>query len=243
MNTQKQENPDARMTIYESMRQVPEGALTQINDGRLKGKSSINTMWRVKKLTEVFGPCGIGWNYRVTETRKETSADGQTALFVDIMLRYRNPQTNEWSEEIPGTGGNILVRKEQRGLYLNDEAYKMAISDAISNAGKLLGLGADVYFANDVDNKYSSKQHEAQPAVQQPAPQPFASGPKQAAYAEGRGAAKPEMNKLHSKWTYSIAVIAASTESNDELRKKLETMYTITDSNFNELLRLAGRRQ
>ena len=47
--------------IYESVRKVPVSALKTISSGRLKGMSDINPMWRIKKLTEQFGPCGIGW--------------------------------------------------------------------------------------------------------------------------------------------------------------------------------------
>lgn len=233
----KQSNPNMR--LYEQFRDVPENARTPIEGGRLAGKTSINTMWRLKRLTEVFGPVGLGWNYRVTGTRTEALEGGQKALFVDIALKYKEPETQQWSEEIHGTGGNVLVRHESRsGLYLNDDAYKMAVSDAISNACKLLGLGADVYFENDVENKYSqavqavsSIQPYAQPQPQTPV--------KQVAYAEERH--KPEMHKLHPQWNYSVAVIASSADSADVLRKKLETMYTITDANFSELLRLAGR--
>lgn len=238
MDKNKQET-STHLSIYEKMRAVPESAKTPIKEGRLAGRTNINTMWRIKKLTDTFGPCGIGWNYRVSATRTEELPGGQKALFVDIMLKYKVPGTDTWSEEIHGTGGNVLVRNEKNGLYLNDDAYKMAISDAISNAGKLLGLGADVYFENDVDNKYlanmagaSAQKQDVKPA-ETPAPRP------QPAQMEGLG--KPEMNKLHPKWNYSIAVIASSSASDKQLRNQLEKHYTITDSNFQELLRLAGR--
>lgn len=233
---------NANLNLYEKMRTVPDEARIPIEGGRLKGKTAINTMWRIKRLTELFGPCGIGWNYRVAATRTEELPTGQKALFVDIFMKYKVPGTETWSEEIPGTGGNILISNEQRnGLYLNDDAYKMAVSDAISNASKLLGLGADVYFENDVENKYSEKDAPSAEAQTQNVKPAVASAVKQAAFANGR-TNKPEMHKLHPQWNYSIAVIAASTDTPQVLRQKLENMYTITDSNFNELLRLAGRQ-
>jgi hypothetical protein len=57
----------------------------------------------------------------------------------------------EWSEGIPGVGGSKLVEKEfskeqqKEVLYANDEGYKMATTDALSVALKMLGVGADVY--------------------------------------------------------------------------------------------------
>ena len=49
------------MAIYEAVRKAPDNALKAIQAGRLKGKTDINPMWRIKALTEQFGPVGFGW--------------------------------------------------------------------------------------------------------------------------------------------------------------------------------------
>ena len=54
-------NNDENLKIYESFRKVPDEAQREIEGGKLKGFTDINPMWRIKKLTELFGPCGIGW--------------------------------------------------------------------------------------------------------------------------------------------------------------------------------------
>lgn len=43
----------------------------------------------------------------------------------------------------------MLISKESGGLYTSDECYKMAFTDAISVACKMLGFGADVYWIAD----------------------------------------------------------------------------------------------
>ena len=48
------------LELYEKFRVVPNEAKKTITAGRLKGKTDINPMWRIKALTEAFGPCGIG---------------------------------------------------------------------------------------------------------------------------------------------------------------------------------------
>ena len=48
------------MSYYEMGRAVPEEAKKQFNNGSFSG-TDINPMWRIKKLTEMFGPAGIGW--------------------------------------------------------------------------------------------------------------------------------------------------------------------------------------
>jgi len=63
---------------------------------------------------------------------------------------------DKWSDPIPGIGGSMLVTKESAGLHASDEGYKMAITDALSVAMKMLGIGANVY-AGLSDSKYSPK--------------------------------------------------------------------------------------
>lgn len=53
------------LSIYSAVCNPPSEALKPIKGGRLVGKSDINPMWRIKTLTEQFGPCGIGWGYTI----------------------------------------------------------------------------------------------------------------------------------------------------------------------------------
>lgn len=140
------------LEIYNELRGVPDTAKKPIGAGRLKGFTDINPMWRIKRFTEVFGPCGIGWWYKITDKRLEGSGD-EIRAFVDIDLYYR--WNGEVSQPIPGTGGSSFLTKEKNGAYTSDECYKMALTDALSVAMKSVGLGADVYFEKDRD-KYTA---------------------------------------------------------------------------------------
>lgn len=140
------------MEIYNGFREVPDKAKKTIEAGRLKGKTEINPMWRIKALTERFGPCGSGWKYDIVSRNILAGANGEIAAFVDILLSYKT--ADGWSEPIPGTGGSMFVAKEKGGLYTSDECFKMALTDAISVAAKALGVGADVYWSAD-RTKYS----------------------------------------------------------------------------------------
>ena len=140
------------LDIYNSVASVPQNAQKKIGAGRLKGMTDINPMWRIRALTEMFGPCGIGWKYVITDKRIEVGADGVMCAFMDIDLFIK--YGDEWSEAIPGTGGNLFVASERGGLHTNDECFKMALTDAISVACKALGFGADVYWSSGC-SKYS----------------------------------------------------------------------------------------
>lgn len=142
----------ANMDLYEKIRRVPQEAQKTINAGRLKGMTDINPMWRIKVLTEQFGVCGIGWYYECTRQWIEEVGDERVAC-VNINLYVK--VDGEWSKPIFGTGGSKLSTNERSGIYVSDECYKMATTDAISVACKSLGMGADVYWSGD-RTKYSS---------------------------------------------------------------------------------------
>lgn len=121
----------------------PQNALKTIGAGRLKGMNDINPQWRVKAMTETFGVCGIGWKYTIDRQWTETVANGETLAFVNVSIYIRDGA--EWSSPIPANGGSKLTAKESGGLYNSDEAYKMALTDALGVAMKMLGMAADVY--------------------------------------------------------------------------------------------------
>ena len=141
------------MDIYNNVREVPPEAQKEITGGRLKGMTDINPMWRIKQLTEQFGPCGQGWKYKITDKQFVTGGKDEVSVFVEIDLYYK--VGDGWSEPIPGSGGSMFVENQQRGPYVNDECIKMALTDAISVACKALGFGADIYWQKD-KTKYSN---------------------------------------------------------------------------------------
>ena len=135
--------------LYESLREVPAEAQKPFDNGKFKG-TDINPMWRIKRMTETFGPCGIGWYTEIVHRSLHQSTDEKTiCAFIGLNL-YVNVD-GEWSKPIYGEGGNTMssFNKKWSSIDTSDEAFKMAYTDAFSNATKQLGLGADIWFAND----------------------------------------------------------------------------------------------
>lgn len=155
------------LEIYNAGRVVPEEAQKSFNNGKFSG-TDINPMWRIKKLTELFGAAGIGWYTEILSERCEEHAD-MTIAIVDINLYIK--VNGEWSKPIYGTGGNVILRKGS----VSDEGYKMAYTDALSVACKALGIGADIYFGKD-KTKYTANDtpetKAPQKALQKPT-EPF----------------------------------------------------------------------
>lgn len=137
------------LAIYERARIVPESAIKPIVNGRLKGKSDINPVYRIKRMTEIFGPCGIGWRYEIVKQWLETYGNEvKTFTHINLYIKW----DGEWSEAIPGIGGAAFVSMESKGAYVSDECYKMSLTDALSVSMKALGVAADIYYAKDGNN-------------------------------------------------------------------------------------------
>ena len=151
---------DNNLEIYQRAAEVPAEAQKPIKGGKLKDMTDINPMWRIKTLTELFGPCGIGWYTKILDRWVERDAN-ESAAWVRIEMFVKFPGTNEWPAPIEGIGGSKQCGKSQ-GDGINDEAFKMAETDAISVACKKLGFGANIYWAKD-RTKYSQEE-KPQPA-------------------------------------------------------------------------------
>lgn len=148
------------LSIYNKVRSVPQTALKTIGAGRLKGMSDVNPVWRILAMTDTFGVCGIGWKYEITKQWTETFGS-EIKGFCNINLYVKVDGT--WSDAIPGTGGSSFVTMERNGVYVNDEVFKMSLTDALSVAMKSLGVAADIYFAKgaDLGTKYAINEQAA----------------------------------------------------------------------------------
>ena len=153
-----------KMRIYNAGRSVPSGAVKKITGGAYgkAGLSDINPQWRIEKMTELFGPCGIGWTWEPVETQFENGL-----CFGHVIVKYRD-DNGEWSEAVHGYGGTVMGR-------MNDDSdvLKSTFTDAVSNALRYLGIGADVWYKsgntpeqNQFDTKYSAPAEKAKPAVE-----------------------------------------------------------------------------
>jgi len=159
------------MENYNKLRRPPKTALRQIKGGRLSGKTDISPQWRYEIMTEVYGECGIGWKFKIERVWTEPGTEGVVFAFAQIGLQIRIE--GEWSEPIPGVGGHQMVVKEKAGLYNNDEAFKMAVTDALGTAMKMLGVAADIYSGLWDGSKYTDSKPAKTETKKETPPGPF----------------------------------------------------------------------
>ena len=126
--------------------------------------TDIKPQWRLLALTEMFGPCGIGWYYETVKTWTEEHEDNnEISCHVLIKLYYKDNE--EWSKGVEGQGGSMLIAQETRGPHHSDEAYKMATTDALSVACKQIGIASDIYMGYS-NSKYAGAKPDGNPATQ-----------------------------------------------------------------------------
>lgn len=143
---------------WNAVKTVPKEYLSKIDIGALKGKSNINPQWRIKVMTEVYGLCGVGWRYEVTEKDfHENPQTGEKLIFLGVSVYVKDGKT--WSNGIVGYGGEFILQKNKHGLVCNDEAYKMCLTDALGNALKNLGVASEIY-EGEMATKYQRQAEE-----------------------------------------------------------------------------------
>jgi hypothetical protein len=108
--------------------------------GGFKG-TAIKPMWAFRRMTEEFGACGIGWGINQPAFQVVPSGDGETLVYCTVSIWHGSRD-----QIVFGVGGDKVVSKRRDGgSFSDDEAFKKSFTDAITNALKLIGVGADVH--------------------------------------------------------------------------------------------------
>ncbi len=118
---------------------------------------NIDPVYRMKRLTEQFGPCGVGWGWVIERTWRDAFSNTfydkesgehvtevKDCVYAQVYIWY------VWEGERRQTGPQIGGTETGR---TPDESYKMAVTDAFGKCAVALGLCADVYLG-EFDNKY-----------------------------------------------------------------------------------------
>jgi len=122
------------------------------------GGTAIKPIYTEQKMTEQFGPCGIGWGINEPTYQVVPASEGQVAVYCTTSIWICHD--GKVSAPIYGVGGDLVVVKQSSGLRTDDEAFKKAFTDAVGNAMKHLGMSADVHMGLFDDSKYVREREE-----------------------------------------------------------------------------------
>lgn len=111
--------------------------------------TSIKPIYSYRRMTEEFGPCGEGWGINEPQFQVVTGSEGEVLVFCTASIWYGTKD-----KIVFGVGGDKVVVKQSSGLRGDDEAFKKAFTDGVTNALKMIGVGADVHMGMFDDDKY-----------------------------------------------------------------------------------------
>jgi hypothetical protein len=137
------------LKLWDSVSRVPKEHLKPFNNGRFSG-TAIKPMFFIKTMTEKFGVCGQGWFIDKPEFQLVDA--GESKLVYSTVAVWV-----QGGQRVYGIGGDWAVRNGKG----EDEAFKKAYTDALTNALVKLGIGADIHMGLWDGNKYVDSQPEA----------------------------------------------------------------------------------
>lgn len=115
--------------------------------------TAIKPMWSFRRMTEEFGACGEGWGINLPSFQVVDGSEGEKLVYCTVAVWHGNRE-----QVVFGVGGDKVVGKNKHGLSSDDEAFKKAFTDAVTNALKLIGVGADVHMGLFDDSKYVNER-------------------------------------------------------------------------------------
>lgn len=152
--------PADNLALWKSVEKTDPAYVKAITGKAYQG-SSPSPHWVKMKLTEAFGPAGIGWGVKVlSEDVRVVGTD--TMHYLRIQLWYVHDGKRG---EIEAFGGTPLGGVRKSGAaYADEDAPKKSMTDAFVKAASDIGFCADIFLGRWDDSKYVAQRAEEQAA-------------------------------------------------------------------------------
>ena len=143
-----------KMRIWESLCRTNPKFTKTAPSSYGKRITTIDPMYQIQCMTEVFGPVGQGWKYTVEY--KHVPNEGYWGLiYAEVCIHYCIH--GEWFQYGPVCSVQNLCKKNGT---LDDEAPKKAMTDAMTKAFSHLGMSADVFMGKFDNTKYVEQMRQ-----------------------------------------------------------------------------------
>jgi hypothetical protein len=148
--------------------------------GKQYSGNSPKPYWIVQRLTEEFGPCGIGWGYTVLNERMERLSDSDVLHVALVRFWYMLEDKRGEVEQIGQT--KAVYKTKQGSLLVDEDAPKKSVTDALVKCASYIGFAGDIFSGRWDDSKYVAWAREQyaeddKPAKPDPIPATFRSSP------------------------------------------------------------------
>jgi hypothetical protein len=125
--------------------------------GKDYGGSSPSPYWIIERLTDEFGPCGIGWGFNVVNERFERFSDTDTLHIACVRMWYELDGKRGELEQMGQTKGSYVTSKG--AFKVDEDAPKKSVTDALVKCASYLGFAGDIFSGRWDDSKYVAEAH------------------------------------------------------------------------------------
>ena len=146
------------MKLWESVEKTDPKFVKAIT-GKSYNGSSPSPYYLVRKATETFGPCGIGWGFSIEDERLLDGAilEGGT---IEKISHARVKVWYIWGGQ-PGSvehvGQTVFCGRRNNGkLFTDEDAPKKSVTDALTKALSMIGFAGDIFSGRWDDSRYVS---------------------------------------------------------------------------------------
>lgn len=123
--------------------------------GKQYNGNSPKPYWIVERLTDEFGPCGIGWGFSIINERFERFGQGVDAEVLHIASVRFWYVLGDKRGELEQVGQTRASYTTSKGKFLVDEdAPKKSVTDALVKCASYLGFAGDIFSGRWDDSRY-----------------------------------------------------------------------------------------
>lgn len=209
---------NANMSLWERVCVTDPKAVKPITGKQYKGNSP-KPYWIVQRLTEEFGPCGLGWGYSVLNERMERMSETDVLHVALVRFWYVLDGKRGEVEQIGQT--KAAYKTSSGSLLVDEDAPKKSVTDALVKCASYIGFAGDIFSGRWDDSKYvawAREQYTEEPERKDPIPASFRSSPTMGAMDE----LEDEERRTYMQMLASILITKVKAGDVAEAYRKLE---------------------
>lgn len=120
--------------------------------GKQYSGNSPKPYWIVERLTDEFGPCGIGWGFQIINERFERFSETDSLHVASVRFWYVLDGQRGELEQIGQTKASYTTNAGK--FMLDEDAPKKSVTDALVKCASYLGFAGDIFSGRWDDSKY-----------------------------------------------------------------------------------------
>lgn len=170
------------MSIWNAVEKTDPKFTKEFNRGGGFKGTAINPTYLARKATEVFGPAGLGWGWKVLHEElmlgapiSEDCRELIHVLHVEVWYRPTREMCERYGLEfgyiarVNQYGATTFVGKNKYGPFTDEETKKKSLTDGIGKCLSLLGFSSDVHLGRYDDSKYVNDRRNEEAAKEKAA--------------------------------------------------------------------------